>query len=80
MKNKIRILPLLIVILLVKAELYAFYPDSSIFQANRLLAKTINIGYAIESGNSAGAGCDWICERSRGRQVKRLTMKEAAFE
>ncbi len=41
-------------VLLVKAELYAFYSDSSIFQANRLLAKTINIGYAIEFGKTAG--------------------------
>ena len=47
-------LPVLLMIFLMKEELYAFYPDSSIFQANRLLAKTINIGYAVESGKTAG--------------------------
>ena len=31
-----------------------FNSDSSIFQANRLLAKTINIGYAIEFGKTTG--------------------------
>ena len=54
MKNKIRILPLIIVTFLVKAKLYAFNSDSSIFRANRLLARTINIGYTIEFENTAG--------------------------
>ncbi len=33
---------------------YALDPDSSIFQANRLLARTMNIGYTIEFRNPAG--------------------------
>ena len=53
MKNKIRVIPLLL-ILLSKSELYAFKPDSSIYLANRLLAKTINIGYVIEPEKAAG--------------------------